>query len=169
MMLTVLVPGPHEPGNNIDIYLQPLIDDLKKLWEEGDENVYDAYTKTYVTLKAVLLWTINDFPAYGNLSGCVNKGYKSCPICGDDTVAKYLSHSRKMCFQGHRRYLAKHHPYRKQKAAFNGQQELWQPRQQLCGEEVLMQQDIIDFCFEKELKKSKKMNALGRKNLYFSS
>ncbi|XP_074356129.1 uncharacterized protein LOC141695813 [Apium graveolens] len=77
---------------------------------------------------AVLMWTINDFPGYANLSSCVNKGYKSCPICGDDTVAKYLSHSKKMCYQGHRHYLADHHPYRRQKLAFNGEQELLRPR-----------------------------------------
>ena len=38
MMLTILVYVPHEPGNNIDIFLQSLIDDLKKLWEEGEPN-----------------------------------------------------------------------------------------------------------------------------------
>ena len=31
MMLTTLVSGPHEPGNNIDVFLQLLVDDLKKL------------------------------------------------------------------------------------------------------------------------------------------
>ncbi|XP_074323373.1 uncharacterized protein LOC141660298 [Apium graveolens] len=108
----VLISGPHEPGNDVDVYLQPLIDDLKKLWE-GVPNVYDAYTKSYFTLKGILIWTINDFPAYGNLSGCVNKGYLCCPICGDDIIAKYLSHSRKMCYQGHRRYQPINHPYRK--------------------------------------------------------
>ncbi|XP_017239687.1 uncharacterized protein LOC108212475 [Daucus carota subsp. sativus] len=44
LMLSILVPGPHEPGNNIDVYLQPLIDDLKQLWEVGEPNVYDAHT-----------------------------------------------------------------------------------------------------------------------------
>ncbi|XP_074327169.1 uncharacterized protein LOC141665084 [Apium graveolens] len=96
MMLTVLVSGPQEPSNNIDVFLQPLIDDLKKLWEEGEPNVFDAHTKFFFTLKAILMWTINDFPAYGNLSGCVNKGYISCHVCGDDTVAKYLPHSKKI-------------------------------------------------------------------------
>ncbi|XP_074327086.1 uncharacterized protein LOC141665028 [Apium graveolens] len=75
--------GPQEPGNDIDVYLQPLIDDLKKLWEEGEPNVYNAHTKSFFTLKAILMWTINDFPGYGNLSGCVNKGYRACPVCGD--------------------------------------------------------------------------------------
>ncbi|XP_074328217.1 uncharacterized protein LOC141666118 [Apium graveolens] len=167
MILSVLDPGPHEPGNNIDVYLQPLIDDLKKLWEEGEPNVYDAYSKSYFTLKAILLWTINDFPAYGNLSGCVNKGYKSFPICGDDTVAKYLSHSRKMCFQGHRRYLLRQHPYRRQKAAFNGQQELGNACQPLSEEEVLAHLERIDFCFGKEVKKSKKVECPWKKKSVF--
>ena len=75
MMFTILVSGLHEPGNNIDLFLQPSISDLKKLWDEGEPNVYDAYTKSFFTLKVVLMWTINDFPAYENLSGYVNKGY----------------------------------------------------------------------------------------------
>ncbi|XP_074341917.1 uncharacterized protein LOC141679313 [Apium graveolens] len=168
MMLSILVPGPHEPGNNIDIYLQPMIDDLKKLWKEGEPNVYDAYNKSFFTLKAVLMWTINDFPAYGNLSGCVNKGYKCCPICGDDTVAKYLTHSRKMCYQGHRRYLPLHHPYRRQKAAFNGQQEFGQPRRTLSGEEVLAEQEQIKFEFGKKMKKAKKVESLWKKKWMYA-
>ncbi|XP_074342211.1 uncharacterized protein LOC141679672 [Apium graveolens] len=153
----VLISGPHEPGNDVDVYLQSLIDDLKKLWE-GVPNVYDAYTKSYFTLKGILIWTINDFPAYGNLSGCVDKGYLCCPICGDDTVAKYLSHSRKMCYQGHRRYLPRNHPYRKQKVVFNGQHELGQARQPLSGKEVLSLQEKIEFQFGKQVKKSKKVD-----------
>ncbi|XP_074342216.1 uncharacterized protein LOC141679681 [Apium graveolens] len=166
-MLSILVPGPHEPDNNIDIYLQPMIDDLKKLWDEGEPNVYDTYNKSFFTLKAVLMWTINDFPAYGNLSGCVNKGYKCCPVCGDDTVAKYLTHSRKMCYQGHRRYLPLHHPYRRQKAAFNGQQEFGQPRRTLSGEEVLAEQEQIKFEFGKKMKKAKKVESPWKKKSVF--
>ncbi|XP_074350007.1 uncharacterized protein LOC141689566 [Apium graveolens] len=121
MMLSILISGPYEPGNNIDIYLQPMIDDLKKLWKEGEPNVYDANSKSVFTLKAVLMWTVNDFSGYVNLSGCINKGYKACPVCGDNTVARYLSHSWKMCYLGHRRYLDEHHPYRRQRMAFDGQ------------------------------------------------
>ncbi|XP_074353868.1 uncharacterized protein LOC141692822 [Apium graveolens] len=118
---------------------------------------------------AVLMWTINDFPGYANMSGCVNKGYKSCPICGDDTVAKYLSHSKKMCYQGHRRYLADHHPYRRQKLAFNGEQELRRPRPPLSGEEVLAQQERIKFSNVKEVKKSKKVDCPWKKKSIFLS
>ena len=58
MMLTLLISGPKQPGNDIDIFF---IDDLKMLWDVGVE-VYDAYLKEVFTLKVVLLWTINDFP-----------------------------------------------------------------------------------------------------------
>ncbi|CAL2255967.1 unnamed protein product [Prunus armeniaca] len=90
MMLTLLISGPKQPGNDIDVYLEPLIDDLKSLWD-GIRGVYDAHNGEYFTLRAALMWTINDFPAYGNLSGCVVKGYKACPICGDDTPSHCLS------------------------------------------------------------------------------
>ena len=33
MMLTLLILGPNQLGNDIDVYLQLLIDDLQKLWE----------------------------------------------------------------------------------------------------------------------------------------
>ncbi|XP_074328426.1 uncharacterized protein LOC141666335 [Apium graveolens] len=141
--------GPQEPGNDIDVYLQPLIDDLKKLWEEGEPNVYDAHTKSFFTLKAILMWTINDFPGYGNLSGYVNKGYRACPVCGDQTVAKYLSRSRKMSYQGHRRYLDLYHPYRRQRTTFNGEQEFGCAPEPLSGEEVLGQQQQLRFSFGK--------------------
>jgi hypothetical protein len=40
-MLSLLIPGPRSPGNNIDVYLQPLIEELKVLWDLGVET-YDA-------------------------------------------------------------------------------------------------------------------------------
>ncbi|KAL5807331.1 hypothetical protein ACOSQ4_030064 [Xanthoceras sorbifolium] len=41
MMLSLLIPGPHAPSKNIDVYLRPLIDELKELWEYGVKT-YDA-------------------------------------------------------------------------------------------------------------------------------
>ncbi|XP_056850720.1 uncharacterized protein LOC130500043 [Raphanus sativus] len=94
IMLTLLIPGPHQPGNSIDVYLGPLIEDLKHLWCKG-ELTYDAVSKTTFNLKAMLLWTISDFPAYGNLAGCKVKGKMGCPICGKHTDSLWLSNSRK--------------------------------------------------------------------------
>ncbi|TYK07173.1 transposase [Cucumis melo var. makuwa] len=57
--------GPKQPGDDIGTYLAPLIEDLKLLWENGVE-FYDVYREVF-NLRMVLLWTINDFPAYGML------------------------------------------------------------------------------------------------------
>ena len=81
MMLSMLISGPRQPGDDIGTYLAPLIEDLKLLWKSGVE-CYDANQDELFNLRVVLLWIINDFPAYGNLSGCSVKEYKACPICG---------------------------------------------------------------------------------------
>ncbi|KAI5337493.1 hypothetical protein L3X38_016764 [Prunus dulcis] len=136
MMLTLLISGPKQPRNDIDVYLEPLIDDLKSLWV-GIRGVYDAHNGEYFTLRAALMWTINDFPAYENLSGCVVKGYKTCPICGDDTPSHRLKNAHKICYIGHRKWLPINHPYRRQRATFNGKPEYGIPPEPLTGEEVL--------------------------------
>ena len=40
IMLSMLISGPKQPGNDIDVYLEPLIEDLKVLWEEGVDVFY---------------------------------------------------------------------------------------------------------------------------------
>ncbi|XP_075655172.1 uncharacterized protein LOC142625386 [Castanea sativa] len=56
-------PRPKGPGNDIDVFLRPLIDELKELWEDG-VCIYDASTKENLQMRAAVLWTIHDFPAY---------------------------------------------------------------------------------------------------------
>ena len=65
----------------IDVYLQPLVDDLKDLWNEGIE-VYDLLSKENFILKAMLLWIISDYPGLGILVGCKVKGKQACNVCG---------------------------------------------------------------------------------------
>ncbi|XP_073284694.1 uncharacterized protein [Primulina huaijiensis] len=144
MMLTLLISGPKQPGNDIDLYLAPLIDDLKFLWDIGVDT-YDAYRKEIFSLKAVLLWTINDFPAYGKMSGYIVKGYHACPICGEETCSTRLKHSRKIAYTGHKRFLPTSHPYRRQKKAFNGNQEFKLAPKPLNGLEVLERFERINY------------------------
>lgn len=68
IFMTLLVPGPNDPTKNLNVYLRPLIDELKQLWQFG-VHTYDASTKTNFTLRATLLWTINDFPGLAMTSG----------------------------------------------------------------------------------------------------
>ncbi|XP_058733075.1 uncharacterized protein LOC131604664 [Vicia villosa] len=122
MMLTMLISGPKQPGNDIDIYLVPLIEDLILMWETGVE-VYDGFKKELFTLRAMLFGTINDFPAYGNLSGYSVKGKCACPICEDNTNWTRLEYCMKNVFLGHRRFLNTKHRYRKWRKSFNGKSE----------------------------------------------
>ncbi|GJS84098.1 putative transposase-associated domain-containing protein [Tanacetum coccineum] len=66
-VLSSIILGEKGPGNDIDVYLQPLIKKLKLLWAGVD--AYDAFSKQHFKLRASLLWTVNDFPAYANLFG----------------------------------------------------------------------------------------------------
>ena len=65
MMLSMMILVPRQSGNDIDVYLCPLIEELRLLWNDGVE-VFDAYEKVNFNLRALLFCTINDFPAYGN-------------------------------------------------------------------------------------------------------
>ncbi|XP_009796469.1 uncharacterized protein [Nicotiana sylvestris] len=53
ILLSLLIPGPKSPGMDIDVYLQPLVDDLKKLWADGIET-YDAFKQQNFQLRASL-------------------------------------------------------------------------------------------------------------------
>ncbi|VVA31182.1 PREDICTED: transposon, partial [Prunus dulcis] len=105
----------------------------------------DAHIGEYFTLRGVLLWIVNDFPTYGNLSSCVVKGYKACPICSDDTPSHRLKNGHKICYIGHRKWLPINHPYRRQRAAFNGKPEYGTPPEPLHGEEVLRIVEDINY------------------------
>jgi len=64
----MIIPGKQMVGNDIDVYLQPLIKELKELWFDGVQT-FDYSKKEMFTLQATLLWTISDFPRLGNLFG----------------------------------------------------------------------------------------------------
>ena len=101
IMLSLFISGPKQPGNDLDVYLAPLIDDLKALWNV-DIETYDAYRKETFNLQAVLLWTISDFHAFGNLSECFVNGHYAFPVCGPNKRSICLTHSRKCVYLGHR-------------------------------------------------------------------
>ncbi|KAK6784226.1 hypothetical protein RDI58_017680 [Solanum bulbocastanum] len=70
--------GQPSPGQDIDVYLQPLIVELKELWEFGIET-YDAHTNQTFQMCSALMWTISDFPALAMLFGWSTKGKLACP------------------------------------------------------------------------------------------
>jgi len=106
--------GLKQPGNDINVYLSSLIEYLKLIWDQGVE-VFNGFANETFKLHAMLFCTINDFPAYGNLSSYSVKGHKTCPICKEDTDSQQLKHGRKTVYLRHRRFLRSHHPYRRLK------------------------------------------------------
>ena len=52
IMMPVLIPGPKQPGNDIDVYLKPLIDDLLLLWKEEGVGMWDAHAEEHFNLCA---------------------------------------------------------------------------------------------------------------------
>ena len=88
-MLSLLIPGPYQPRNEINIYLKPLVDKLKELWKKGVE-IYNTYSKEHFQICATLLWTIHDYPRFGNVSGWRTKGYHTYYTCNDKPYLEAL-------------------------------------------------------------------------------
>jgi hypothetical protein len=102
IMMPVLIPDLKQPGNDIDMYLKSLVDDLLLLWKEEGVRVWDAQAEEHFYLRALLFVTVNDWPTLSNLSGHSNKGYKACTHYLDETDSTYLKHCRKIVYMGHR-------------------------------------------------------------------
>jgi hypothetical protein len=141
-MLSLIIPGPSAPGQNIDVYLAPLISELKELWEVGVQT-FDVTLKKKFTMRSALMWTINDFPAYGDLSGWSTHGRKACPCCRHSTKSTWLTYGKKWCFMGHRRWLPPEHQWRKNKRPFDGTQEMESAPEAPDGDEIMRQLDCV--------------------------
>ena len=141
-MLTLLIPGPGYPGKCLDVYMRPLIEELKELWDVGHPT-FDRYTGEMFQMHAMVVGTISDFPAYGMLSGSVVKGYKACPECLSDQGSS--PHCNKICRMGHRAFLPPEHPFRFDADAFDGNEEHGAPPRRWTGREILAMLNQYDF------------------------
>ena len=126
VMLCLLIPTKLSlTGSNIDVFVQPLVDELQQLWSRRGVLTWDARANlgvSHFNLRAVLMWTLHDFPAYGLISGLTTKGFKGCPVCGPHTVSRRSKILRKNVYCNcHRRYLQGDHYFRGAAAAFDGE------------------------------------------------
>ncbi|XP_066162198.1 uncharacterized protein [Oryza sativa Japonica Group] len=145
---------PRQLGNDIDVFLEPVIDDLEILWKEGVET-WDAYGQDNFMLRVLLFCTMNDYPALGNLSGQTMKGKKACSDCMEHTRSWWLKKSRKMVYMGHRRWLPLWHAFRRKKKIFNGKKELGSAPADLSGGQIHNMVKDITNEFGKKRKHSK--------------
>jgi hypothetical protein len=118
MFLSIVIPGPSSSRRNIDVCLRSLIDELAQLWSSR-ALTYDISRKQNFLMRAALMWTINDFLAYGMLSGSSMHGKLACPYYMENNKAFTLVNRGKASFfDCHRRFLPLNHRYRKNRKDF---------------------------------------------------
>jgi len=154
-MLSLIIPGPKAPGNDIDVFLQPLIDELKVLWQVG-VRTYDAHSKEFFDMFAMLMWTVHDFPGYTNVSGWSTKGFLACPNCHKYTCSERLCHRKTWCCMGHRRFLEADHKWRTNRTSFNKRPERRPPPISLSGHDVCEELSNCENDFGKDVKGKRK-------------
>ena len=103
LFLSIIVPGPNNPKNKIDVFLQPLIVELKQLWEAGMQT-YDLSRKQNFQMKASLMQT---------------SGKLACPYCMEHSQEFTFTNGRKTTwFDNHRKFLPFDHAFRRNKNSF---------------------------------------------------
>ncbi|GKF92983.1 zinc finger, PHD-type containing protein, partial [Tanacetum coccineum] len=121
---------------DIDVYLRPLIDDLKDLWALKGVETIDIATCQKFNMRVMVLWTINDFPARSILSRWSGQGYMACPTCNEDTPSMRVL--GKTAYVGQGRFLKKPHKWRRSRD-FNGETEDGDPPKEFNPDQILTQ------------------------------
>jgi hypothetical protein len=117
MFLCLVIPGPEHPGVRLNVMLQPLIEELKNLWE-GVES-YDCFKKQKFNLRVAYLLLVHDFMAYDIFYGWSVHGRLTCPYCGQDTYCFHLSAGGKICyFDCHICFFTLESPFRMHRKEF---------------------------------------------------
>jgi hypothetical protein len=147
--MSLLIQGPHQHGNNIDVYLRPVVDELNELWTPKKVKVWDEYKKEHFYLRALLFVTITDLLGLGCLSRQVKKGYKGCVVCMEDMDGKWMRNSNKMVYMGHRRFVRKDHPYRNNRKAFYGQTDDRSTPRTVSGRDILEKVNSLEIVLGK--------------------
>ncbi|KAH7844662.1 hypothetical protein Vadar_030389 [Vaccinium darrowii] len=94
-MLSLIIPGLSSLSNDIDVYLQLLIEELKELWEVGID-IHDISSKENFQMRAAAFWTMHDLPGYvmclvGILKVCsCNRPWECQVALMDDTWKQQL-------------------------------------------------------------------------------
>lgn len=87
--MSLLLLGLASLGNDIDVYMQPLIEELKVLGYNGIKTFDESKNEVFAMHEA-LLWTISDFRAYAMLSSWSTKGELACPHYNEHTMCWWL-------------------------------------------------------------------------------
>ena len=61
--MSMLIEGLTQPGNDMNLYLKLLKEELDTLWEEGVET-WDAFKEEHFRMRAALIATMQDYLGY---------------------------------------------------------------------------------------------------------
>ena len=113
MILSLIIPGKRKP-TNLQVYLAPLIEELHIMWQGIDvEDKSRVGQQKKFNLKAILMWTMHDYPGYGDVSGLSVSGHHACPPCGMSLKSRSSKHLHKVVYEGHQKYFDKDNPKRR--------------------------------------------------------
>jgi hypothetical protein len=108
--VSLIIPG--HPGNKMGVYMEPLIDELVRAWEEGVWT-YDRATKTNFRMHVWYQYSMHDLPAYGLFCAWCVHGKFPCPVCKEALRFIWLKKGGKYSsFDKHRQFLPADHPFR---------------------------------------------------------
>ena len=160
-ILSLVIPGSKAPGADMDVYLEPLVDDMVEMFVDG-VRTYDASKDECFQLRAAILCIISDYPGLGYLTGCVTSGKVACPECHSLTCSVQLKKGGKYVYMCHRRFLDANHIFRSAAAAFDGTMEHRAAPTPLTGEEILELTANIKTTFGKDPTTKKPANPVRK-------
>ncbi|KAK1685385.1 hypothetical protein QYE76_046233 [Lolium multiflorum] len=111
--------GPKYPGKNMNVYLEPLVDDLVRGWEGRGIRTYDASKKEYFDMYVWYHTSLHDLPARALFCGWCTHGKWPCPQCRQAVTFFWLNKGGKYsCFDEARQFLERRHAYRSDVKSF---------------------------------------------------
>ena len=112
LLLSLIVPGKYKV-KNMDVYLSPLIDELQVLWRGVDVvDMSQSVGRRHFHVQGILMWTMHDWPGFGECSGMSVSGNHACPLCGPALGWRRSSYLGKTVYKEHGRFLPEGHTLR---------------------------------------------------------
>ena len=142
VFLSLIIPG--HPGNNMGVFMEPLIDKLIDAWENG-VLTYDRATKRNFKMHVWYQYSLHDFLAYGIFCGWCVHGKFPCPVCKEAVRFNWLKKGGKFSlFDQHRRFLPSNHQFRRDIKNFTKGVRVTDPApQMMTGAEVRAQIEAL--------------------------
>jgi len=108
----MIIPGPKYPGKNMNVYLEPLVDDLLRGWEGHGIRTFDAANKEHFDMYVWYHTSLHDLPAHALFCGWCTHGKWPCPQCRQAVTFFWLSKGGKYsCIDEHRQFLDADHEF----------------------------------------------------------